>query len=191
MRNGRTAPPAPLWLLRLGTLVVLVFSARVESAAGLQAGRESWTTVPDYRIDEPEGTDSGFGRFSRMRVGGNGTRVVVEDNKVVGASVTWRILVFSPDGSLLSTLDAADVPGDSSAPIRVQADAGGFWVRHGEGSMRYSYQAREFVLRVTYPPELTDPRSLVPLDDGSFFRQGRFSDVELRGRERPSHGTGA
>ncbi|MYA65243.1 MAG: hypothetical protein F4139_04625 [Gemmatimonadetes bacterium] len=183
MRNGRTAAPASLWLLRLGTLaMVLVLSAHVESAAGLQA---AWTTTPDYRIAEPEGTDSGLGRFSRMRIGGKGTRVVVQDSEIVEATPTWRILVFSPEGNLLSTLDAADVPREFSAPLRVQADAGGFWVRHGEGSMRYSYQAREFVLRVTYPPELTDPRSLVPLDDGSFFAKGGFPMWNFEGENAP------
>ena len=70
MRNGGTAPSGPLWLLRLGTLAMaLVLSAHVESAAGLQAGNQSWTTAPDYRVYDPAATDSGFGRFSRMRVG--------------------------------------------------------------------------------------------------------------------------
>ena len=77
MRNGRTAPSGLLWLLRLGPLATaLVLSAHVGSAAGLQAGKQSWTTAPDYRVYDPAATDSGFGRFSRMRVGENGTRVV-------------------------------------------------------------------------------------------------------------------
>ena len=68
MRNGRTAPPASPWLLCLRTLaVVLVLYAHVESAAGLQTRGQPWISIPDYRIYAPDGTDSGFGRFSRMR----------------------------------------------------------------------------------------------------------------------------
>lgn len=187
MRKGRTAPPAPLWLLRLATVaIVLVLSAHVESAAGLQAGKQSCTTAPAYRIDEPEGTDSGFGRFSRMRVGEDGTRIVVQDNKVVGASVTWRILVFSREGSLLATLDAADVPREFSAPLRVQVDVGGFWVRHSEGSLWYSHADRGVVLKITYPPELTSLRSLAPLRDGSFFAKGGFPAWNPEGENAPS-----
>lgn len=187
MRNGGTASPFPVWLLSLGTLAMApVWAAHAESVAGVQAGKQSWTAVPDYRIDEPERTDSGFGRFSRMRVGENGTRIVVQDNKVVGASVTWRILVFSLRGRLLATLDAADVPGEFSAPIRVQVDAGGFWMRHSEGSLWYSHEGRGFVLRVTYPPELTSLRSLAPLRGGSFFATGGFPAWNPEGENTPS-----
>lgn len=186
MRNVRMAPPLPVRLLCPGTLAMaLVLSAQVESVAGLQAGMRSWTTVPDYRIDEPEGSDSGFGRFSRMRVGENGTRIVVQDIKVVGASVTWRILIFSPQGRLLATLDAADVPGDFSAPIGVQVDDGGFRVRHGEGSLRYSHEDGGFTRKIIYPPELTGRRNLVPLDDGSFFARGGFPAWKPEGENAP------
>ena len=70
MRSGRPARPIRPCLPCLGTLaMVLAPCGHVESAAGLQAGKQPWTTAPGYRIDEPEGTSSGFGRFSRMRVG--------------------------------------------------------------------------------------------------------------------------
>ena len=117
MIDVRTAPSFPVRLLCPGMLAVaLVLSAHVESVAGLQAGMQSWTTTPDYRIDEPEGSDSGFGRFSRMRVGENGTRIVVRDSKAVGASVTWRILVFSPQGGCSRLWMRRMCPGISARP---------------------------------------------------------------------------
>ncbi len=186
MTGGRPARPIRPCLRCLGTLaMVLAPCGHVESAAGLQAGKQPWTTAPGYRIDEPEGTASGFGRFSRMRVGGNGTRIVVQDNKVVGASVTWRIMVFSPEGRLSATLDATDVPDGFGAPLRVQAVAGGFWVRHSEGSLRYSHEDRGFVTEITYPPELKNLRGLVPLRDGSFFAKGGFPGWDFAGENAP------
>ena len=186
MRNGRPAHPTGKCLRCLRTLaIVLVPCADVESAAGLQAGRQSWTTAQDHRIDEPEGTDLGFGRFSRMRVGGNGTRIVLQDNKVVGTSVTWRILVFSPEGRLFTTLDAADVPGGFGAPVRVQAADDGFWIRHGEGSLWYSHEHGDFVLKLTYAPELTNRRGLTPLSDGSFFARGGLPAWDFAGENPP------
>ena len=186
MRTGGRTRPARLCLPRLCTLaMVLVPCAHVESVAGLQAGKQSWTTAPDYRIDEPEGTDTGFGRFSRMRVGGNGTRIVVQDNKIVGTSVTWRILVFSPEGRLSATLDAADVPDGFSAPLHVQVDAGGFWVRHRGGSLWYSHEDTRFITKITYPPEPTSLRSLAPLGDGSFFAKGGLPGWDFAGENAP------
>ncbi len=143
------ATDAHVWGYRRDDLGVQYVVGRRLLPPAVADEAEPWTTAPGYRIDEPEGTSSGFGRFSRMRVGGNGTRIVVQDNKVVGASVTWRILVFSPEGRLSATLDAADVPDGFGAPLRVQAVAGGFWVRHGEGSLRYSHEDRGFRIAIT------------------------------------------
>ncbi len=117
MRNVTAAHSGLLRLLHLGTLATaLVLSAHVESAAGLQAGKQSWTTVPDYRVYDPAATDSGFGRFSRMRLGENGTRIVVKHAGIVGVTPVWEIFVFSPEGRLLSALGAADCRTDSAGP---------------------------------------------------------------------------
>ena len=186
MRNVTAAHSGLLRLLHLGTLATaLVLSAHVESAAGLQAGKQSWTTVPDYRVYDPAATDSGFGRFSRMRLGENGTRIVVKHAGIVGFTPVWEIFVFSPEGRLLSALGAADLPDGFGRPIGVQADVGGFWTRHGEGSLWYSHQERGFMLKITYPPELASLRGLAPLRDGGFFAKGDFPVWNFEGESAP------
>ena len=77
------------------------------------------------------------------------------------------------------------MPGDFSAPIGVQVDAGGFWVRHSEGSLWYSHEDRGVILKVNYPPELTNLRSLAPLRDGSFFAKGGFPVWNPEGENAP------
>ena len=180
MRNRGAICRAWLWPLCITTTTMpLASPAHLEAAAGFQT--EAWTTRPEYRIDEPEGTDGGFGSFSRLRVGGNGTRVVVLDVEIVDAAPVWKIQVYSRDGAPVVTLTAEDFPGGVS-PAGIRADTDGFWVRHLGGSRRYSYDNANLIDTVMYPAEL---RRVTPLDDGSFLTWGDLPTWDYGG-ENPA-----
>jgi len=186
--NRSTADRAWLRVLCIGTTTILLaFPARLEAAAGSQAG--TWTTAPEYRIDEPEGADGGFGGFSRLRVDGTGMRLVVRDMEIVerdaeivGATVIWKILVYSPEGARLVTLKQEDLPGGFGSPTGIRADMDGFRIRDLDGSLKYSYQDGNLIETVTYPPEL---RRMTPLDDGGFLTWGDVPRYDPRRQNPP------
>ena len=166
----RKAAVARMWSPCVALLATLVVHG--ESAAALQAGAQSWTTVPDHRIDQPEGAEAGFGRWSSMRIGASGTRVVVRDAEIVEASPVWRILVFSPEGELVATVDPEDLPGGFSPPRGLRAVADGFWTRYFKATLKHSYDGGDIVETIRYPAEAGDLRSPTPLDDGGFLGLG-------------------
>ena len=164
MRNRGTACLLPMCF---GTMTIpLGFPVQLEAAAGFQT--EAWTTRPAYQIDDPEGTDGGFGGFTRLRVGGNGAHIVVQDAEIVEAILVWKIQVYSREGVPLVTLTPEDFPAGLS-PSGIRADADGFRVGHLGGSRRYSYDNANLIDTVMYPPDL---RRVTPLDDGGFLTLG-------------------
>ena len=49
--------------------MLLAVGAGAEATVEIQAGQpQVWTTRTEHRIDEPGGSDTGFGQFSRVRV---------------------------------------------------------------------------------------------------------------------------
>ena len=167
---GRNAALCRMW----SACVALVATVAVhgESAAALQAGARYWTTAPDHRIDAPGRAEGVLGEWSNMRIGGNGTRVVVRDAEIVEDSLVWRIVVFSPEGELVATVDPEDLPGGFGPPRGLRAVADGFWTRHSKGSIKHSYDGGDIVETIRYPAEAGDLRSRTPLDDGGFLGLG-------------------
>ena len=157
--------------------MLLGFPDQLDAAAGSQI--EAWTTRPAYRIDDPEGTDAGFGAFSRLRVGGNGTRIVVWDADIINAAPVSKIQVHSPEGALLVPLAPEDPPNWLSGATGVRADTDGFWVRRRGGARKYSYDNANVIDTVVYPPEL---RRVTPLDDGGFLTRSDLPTWDFRGR---------
>lgn len=156
---------APLLLcVRAMAILPVSFSPPLKAAATLQAG--AWTTRPAYWIDGAEETDGGFGDFSRLRVGRNGTRVVVLDVEIVDAAPVSKVLVYSPEGALLVNLAPEELSSGLSGIVGIRADADGFQVRYMEGSRKYSYDDANVIGTTTYPP---GHRRGTPLDDGGFL----------------------
>ena len=122
-------------------LVLLVVAAGADGLRGTGAvAAQTWTTQPDYRIDAPGDGASGFGRGSYLRVGPDGTRIVVLDSEPVDYTATvWRILVFSPDGGPVLHMGPDDFPADPGAPWDVRAGESGFRVKHRDRAAWYSY----------------------------------------------------
>lgn len=188
MRNRRIASRAWLRTLCLGTMTIpLAFPAHLEATAGLQTG--TWTTRPEYRIDGPAGAEGGFGAFSRLRVDETGTRLVVQDSEIVewdaevaGGTPIWKILVYSTEGAPLATLEPEDLPGGFGPPSGIRADIDGFIVRDRDGFLKYSYEGRNLIETVMYPPEL---RRVTPLDGGGFLTRNRVPRYDPR-RQNPA-----
>lgn len=170
---GRNAALCRMWSPCVALLATLV--VRGESAAALQAGERVWTTAPEHRIDAPGRAEGVFGEWSNMRIGGSGTRVVVRDAEIVEASLVWRILVFSPEGESVATVDPEDLPGGFSPPGGLRTVADGFWTRHREGSLKHSYDGGDIVETIRYPAAV-DLRNPTPLDDGGFLGVGGLPD---------------
>jgi len=148
-------------------IVPLAFPAYLEATIGFQTG--TWTTTPEYRIDEPEGAERGFGAFSRLRVDATGTRLVVQDAEIVGAVAVGRILVYAPDGMPFVTLAPEDLPGGFGLPVGLRADADGFWIRDLHGTLKYSYDNANVIDSIMYPPDMG---RVTPLDDGDLLTRG-------------------
>lgn len=188
MRNRRIASRAWLRTLCLGTMTMpMAFPTHLGAAAGSQTG--TWTTRPEYRIDEPEGAAGGFGAFSRLRVDGTGMRLVVQDAEIVvqdaaigAATPIWKILVCSLEGVPLVTLGPEDLPGRFGPPSGIRADMDGFMVRDLDGSLKYSYEGRNLIETVMYPPEL---RRVTRVDGGGFLTRERMPNYDPR-RQNPA-----
>lgn len=94
VRRGRYFSSCRAWPLPLclsAMTMLLGFPDHLDAVAGSQT--EVWTTRPAYQIDNPEGTDGGFGSFRRMRIGGNGTRLVVQDAELRNPNRTKNLRV--------------------------------------------------------------------------------------------------
>ena len=163
----RKAALARMWSPCVALVATLVVHG--ESAAALQAGERAWTTVPDHRIDAPGRAEGVFGEWSNMRIGGSGTRVVVRDAEIVEDSLVWRIVVFSPEGELVATVDPEDLPGGFGPPRGLRAVADGFWTRYFEATLKHSYDGGDIVETIRYPAAAEDLRNPTPLDDGGFL----------------------
>ena len=81
----------------------------------------------------------------------------------------WRILVFSPEGELVATVDPQDLPGGFSPPRGLRAVADGFWTRYFEATLKHSYDGGDIVETIRYPAAAEDLRNPTPLDDGGFL----------------------
>ena len=67
-----------------------------DEAAGSDPGTGAWTTRVDHRIEDTRNEGEGFDRFTLVRVGAGGTRVVTTDGIRSGVVRVW-----APDGELL------------------------------------------------------------------------------------------
>ena len=114
-----------------------------------------------------------------LRVGGNGTRIVVWDAEIINAMPVSKIRVYSPEGALLVPLSPEDPPGGLTGATGIRADADGFWVRRPGGSRKYSYDNANVIDTVVYPPEL---RRVTPLDDGGFLTRSDLPTWDFRGQ---------
>ena len=123
-------------------------------------------------MDAPGRAAGVFGEWSNMRIGGSGTRVVVRDAEIVEASPVWRIVVFSPEGELVATVDPEDLPGGFGPPRGLRAVADGFWTRYFEATLKHSFDGGDIVETIRYPAAADDLRSPAPLDDGGFLGLG-------------------
>lgn len=123
------------------TLILLAFALGTDGLRGTAAvSAQAWTTRPELRIDAPGDTSSGFGRGSYLRVGPDGTRIVVWDAEPVDYTTTvWRIRVYSPDGGLVLDMGPDDFPDDPGQPREVRAGASGFRLGHRDRATWYSY----------------------------------------------------
>ncbi len=159
-------------------------SGPVDEHLRATAGQQTpvWTSTPVHRIGHPGGIDAGFGSLSRLRVGGNGTRLVVWDAEIVGATPEWKILIYSAVGSLLLAFPSDDVRNGFGAPTGLRADADGFWTRHGGGSLKHSYDDGSLVDSVGHPPETA---RMTPLDDGGFLAWGDLPEWDWFGPNTP------
>lgn len=114
-----------------------------------------------------------------LRVGGNGTRIVVWDAEIINAMPVSKIRVYSPEGALLVPLSPEDPPGGLTGATGIRADADGFWVRRPGGSRKYSYDNANVIDTVVYPPEL---RRVTSLDDGGFLTRSDLPTWDFRGQ---------
>ena len=181
MKNRRTSSRARLRTLCFGTMTMpLAFPAHLAASAGLQTG--IWTTRPEYRIDEPEGAEGGFGAFSRLRVDATGTRVVVQDAEIAAGTPIWKILVYSPEGAALAALEPEDLPGRFGPPSGIRADMDGFIVRDLDGFLKYSYEGGSLIAQFLFPPEL---RRVTPVEGGGFLTRGDVPRYDPRRQNPP------
>lgn len=160
-------------LARLRTLcfvtatVPLGLPTHLAAAAGLQTG--TWTTAPEHRINAPEGSEGGFGAFSRLRADATGTHLVVQDAEIVGTAAVARILVYAPEGALVVTLAQEELPDGFKVPVGIRADVDGFWLRDLHGTLKYSYDNANVIDRIMYPPGMG---RVTPLDAGGLLTRG-------------------
>ncbi len=155
-------------LMMLPTLILLAFAVGMDGLRGTGAvSAQDWTTRPELRINAPGDTSSGFGRGSYLRVGPDGTRIVVWDAEPVDYTTTvWRIRVYSRDGGLILDMGPDDFPDDLGQPREVWAGESGFRVGHQDRATWYSYGDGSPGETVVLPRELESPLSLA---DGGFL----------------------
>ena len=108
--------------------------------------------------------------------------IVERDAEIVGATVVWKILVYSPEGAPFVTLAPEDLSSGFGSPAGIRADVDGFWVRDLDGSRKYSYDNANVIDTVMHPPEL---RSVTRLDDGDFLTWGDVPRYDPRKRNSP------
>ena len=149
--------------------MVTTLSACIAPADALAAiqviGESSWTTQPEYRIEDPVSGGGGFGEFSRLRVGLDGSRVVILEREIAsGITPVWALSVWAVGGSRLLSMGADDVPAGPGPPRGIRAHSAGFQVRYGDRSMLYSYDGTEAAVTAV-PPGL---ERFTPLDQGGF-----------------------
>ena len=125
------------------------------------SGEGSWTVQAEYRIENPDRPDEGFDRFTAVRVGANGDRIVATDGSRSG-----RVRVWSPEGALLRSVGSAALPGGGA--IRIWPDATGFRTREtGTGwVIRHGYEGERATDSLKLPPGF---RSLGPAPQGGFL----------------------
>ena len=175
--RSRGSPEWALPAVARSTLALLVFAADLALpvfAAGAHGLRETgsaaaqdWTTRPEFRLDAPGDPTTGFGRASHLRVGPDGTRIVVRDAEPLDYTTTvWRILVYSSDGGLVLNMGPDDFPADLGTPWGVWAGVSGFRMGHQDRVTWYSYGGGTPGETVVLPGGL---EFTVPLAAGGFL----------------------
>lgn len=162
----------------------MLVAVQAFATAEIQAVRpqQTWTTRPEYRIDEPGGSDAGFGRFSRLRVGGDGDHIVIRDPGAPGAIPPWRVLICRPEGKCMPGIGPDDVPAELGPPTEIRAGATGFRLRFDGRLLRFLYDSRTPVDDVTAPAGM---EHFTPLDDGGLLGLGRLPAWNFEGDNEP------
>ena len=127
-------------------------------------GADAWTTRVDYRVkDFPDDSD-GFDRFTSLRVGARGTRIVTTDGIRSGRVFVWG----AADGTLLQSIGHVELRG---SVLRVWADTHGFWVNDPVTgrTTAYGFDGKEATDTFDAPAGY---EAFTPTSQGGFFGLG-------------------
>ena len=132
-------------------------------------GADAWTTRVDYRIKDFQDEGDGFDRFTRLRVGARGTRIVTTDGVRSG-----RVRVGAADGTLLQSMGHAELRG---SVLRVWADAHSFWVNDPATGRTtgYGFDGKEATDTFDAP---AGHEAFTPTSQGGFFGLGSLPHWE-------------
>lgn len=138
---------------------------------GMQAGREdTWTARPAQALEVPGGVTAGNGSSARLRIGANGTRIVIVTGSLL-RRLDWRLSVWTPDAALMLATETSEMAEGLTLPSGLSAGAEGFRLRHSDRSVWYAYDDAR-TLRTMFPPSGLE--RLIPLEGGGLLGFGRI-----------------
>ena len=169
-----TAPDIRASIRRLAlsvSAVVLAMSWAPGKGTGMQAGQEdTWTARPAQALEVPGGVTVGAGSAARLRIGANGTRIVIVTGSLL-RRLDWRLSVWTPDPALLLATESSEMAEGLTLPSRLSAGVDRFRMRHSGRSVWYAYEDAR-TLQTMLPPSGFE--RFIPLEGGGLLGFGRI-----------------